>query len=152
MSAKLDDDTGTSQTVRAQLKLRELIVNGELKAGSRIAELTLVDLLGASRTPIRMALVRLQEEGLLEALPNGGFAVKDFSEADIHDAIEVRGTLEAFAVDGGAPADWAREWLHDSEFHVAEDESGSFLKVLSEAWLEPGTTAADEADEASGDD
>ena len=83
-----------SQTVRVQLLLRELILGGELKPGSRIAELTLVERLGASRTPIRMALVRLQEEGLLEALPHGGFAVKDFSEADIHDAIELRGTLE----------------------------------------------------------
>lgn len=97
LGARLEEDAGTSQTVRVQLKLRELIVGGELKPGSRIAELTLVDLLGASRTPIRMALVRLQEEGLLEALPNGGFAVKDFSEADIHDAIEVRGTLEGLA-------------------------------------------------------
>ncbi|MBK9683111.1 MAG: GntR family transcriptional regulator [Betaproteobacteria bacterium] len=83
-----------SQTVRVQLRLRELILGGELKPGARIAELTLVELLGASRTPIRMALVRLQEEGLLEALPHGGFAVKDFSEYDIHDAIELRGTLE----------------------------------------------------------
>jgi GntR family transcriptional regulator of vanillate catabolism len=83
-----------SQTVRVQLRLRELILGGELKPGTRIAELTLVERLGASRTPIRMALVRLQEEGLLEALPHGGFAVKDFSEADIHDAIELRGTLE----------------------------------------------------------
>ena len=92
-----DDGAATSQTVRTQLRLRELIVGGELKPGSRIAELTLVERLGASRTPIRMALVRLEEEGLLEALPNGGFAVKDFSEADIHDAIEVRGTLEGLA-------------------------------------------------------
>ena len=83
-----------SQTVRVQLRLRELILGGELKPGARIAELTLVDRLGASRTPIRMALVRLQEEGLLEALPHGGFSVKDFSEYDIHDAIELRGTLE----------------------------------------------------------
>ena len=83
-----------SQTVRVQLRLRELILGGELKPGARIAELTLVERLGASRTPIRMALVRLQEEGLLEALPHGGFAVKDFSEYDIHDAIELRGTLE----------------------------------------------------------
>jgi GntR family transcriptional regulator of vanillate catabolism len=44
-----------------------------------------------------MALVRLQEEGLLDALPHGGFVVKDFSEADIHDAIELRGTLEGLA-------------------------------------------------------
>ena len=83
-----------SQTVRVQLLLRELILGGELKPGARIAELALVERLNASRTPIRMALVRLQEEGLLEALPHGGYAVKDFSEADIHDAIELRGTLE----------------------------------------------------------
>ncbi len=92
-----DESASTSQTVRTQLRLRELIVGGEIKPGSRIAELALVERLGASRTPIRTALVRLQEEGLLEALPNGGFAVKDFSEADIHDAIEVRGTLEGLA-------------------------------------------------------
>ena len=93
-----EDGVGSSQTVRTQLKLRELIVGGELLPGQRIAELALVERLGASRTPIRMALVRLQEEGLLDALPGGGFVVKDFSEADIHDAIEVRGTLEGLAV------------------------------------------------------
>jgi GntR family transcriptional regulator of vanillate catabolism len=97
-----------SQTVRVQLRLRELILGGELKPGARIAELSLVDLLGASRTPIRMALVRLQEEGLLEALPHGGYAVKDFSENDIHDAIELRGTLEGLcarlAAERGVPS------------------------------------------------
>ena len=96
-SEATEDSVATSQTVRTQLRLRELIVGGELKPGSRIAELSLVERLGASRTPIRMALVRLEEEGLLEALPNGGFAVKDFSESDIRDAIEVRGTLEGLA-------------------------------------------------------
>lgn len=90
-------EAGASQTVRAQLRLRELIVGGELKPGSRIAELAMVERLGMSRTPIRMALVRLQEEGLLEALPSGGFMVRDFSEADIRDAIELRGTLEGLA-------------------------------------------------------
>ena len=92
-----EDSAAPSQTVRVQLRLRELILGGELKPGARIAELTLVERLGASRTPIRMALVRLQEEGLLDALPHGGFAVKDFSEADIRDAIELRGTLEGLA-------------------------------------------------------
>ena len=92
-----NDSAALSQTVRVQLRLRELILAGELPPGARIAELALVERLGASRTPIRMALVRLQEEGLLDALPHGGFAVKDFSEADIHDAIELRGTLEGLA-------------------------------------------------------
>ncbi|MEO6032264.1 MAG: GntR family transcriptional regulator [Burkholderiaceae bacterium] len=86
-----------SQTVKAQLALRELILGGELKAGARIAELWLVERLNVSRTPVRMALVRLAEEGLLDALPSGGYTAKDFSEADITDAIELRGTLEGLA-------------------------------------------------------
>jgi GntR family transcriptional regulator of vanillate catabolism len=84
----------SSQTVKALLSLRDLILTGELKAGDRISELSVVERLGMSRTPIRMALVRLEEEGLLELIPSGGFAVKDFSERDIYDAIEIRGTLE----------------------------------------------------------
>ena len=91
------EEAGLSQTVKAQLRLRELIVGGDLQPGQRIAELALVERIGVSRTPIRMALVRLQEEGLLDALPGGGFVVKDFSEDDIHDAIELRGTLEGLA-------------------------------------------------------
>ena len=87
----------TSQTVKAQLALRELILGGELKAGARIAELWLVERLNVSRTPVRMALVKLAEEGLLDALPSGGYAVKDFSESDIIDAIELRGTMEGLA-------------------------------------------------------
>jgi GntR family transcriptional regulator of vanillate catabolism len=84
----------SSQTVKALLSLRDLILTGALKAGDRISELSVVERLGMSRTPIRMALVRLEEEGLLELIPSGGFSVKDFSERDIYDAIEIRGTLE----------------------------------------------------------
>lgn len=91
------DDGGGSQTMRAQLRLRELIVGGEIEPGTRIAELMLVERLGVSRTPVRAALVRLAEEGLLEALPGGGFAARHFSETDIQDAIELRGTLEGLA-------------------------------------------------------
>ncbi|HET9823391.1 MAG TPA: GntR family transcriptional regulator [Burkholderiaceae bacterium] len=102
------DAEGASQSMRAQLRLREMIVGGELAPGARIAELAMVEALAMSRTPIRTALVRLQEEGLLEALPSGGFSVRDFSEADIHDAIELRGTLEGLAArlaaERGAPA------------------------------------------------
>ena len=86
-----------SQSVRAQLALREMILAGELPAGSRIAELTVVERLGVSRTPIRAALMRLEQEGLLERLPGGGFAVRTFSERDVADAIEIRGTLEGLA-------------------------------------------------------
>jgi GntR family transcriptional regulator of vanillate catabolism len=87
----------SSQTVNALLKLREFILGGEVKAGERMSELLLVERLGVSRTPIRAALVRLEQEGLLQALPSGGFVVNAFNERDIHAAIEIRGTLEGLA-------------------------------------------------------
>jgi GntR family transcriptional regulator, vanillate catabolism transcriptional regulator len=90
-------DSSASQAVKAQLWLRELILAGELPGGARIAELAIVERLGVSRTPIRAALMRLEQEGLLEALPSGGYAVRTFSEGDVCDAIEMRGTIEGLA-------------------------------------------------------
>jgi GntR family transcriptional regulator of vanillate catabolism len=90
-------EEGGSQAVKAQQRLREMILAGDLPAGSRIAELTLVERLGMSRTPIRAALMRLGQEGLLEAISGGGYAVRTFSEREVADAIELRGTLEGLA-------------------------------------------------------
>jgi GntR family transcriptional regulator, vanillate catabolism transcriptional regulator len=101
-------EAGGSQAVKAQLRLREMILAGELPSGARIAELAIVEKLGVSRTPIRAALIRLEQEGLLQALPNGGFAVRTFTEREVADAIELRGTVEGFAArlaaERGAPA------------------------------------------------
>ena len=87
-------DAGASQGVKAQLRLREMILASELPSGARITELAIVEKLGISRTPIRAALMRLEQEGLLESLPNGGYVVRTFSERDVSEAIELRGTLE----------------------------------------------------------
>jgi len=87
-------DGTESVQVRALLQLRELVLSGELPGGSRIAEMAIVERLGVSRTPVRAALMRLEQEGLLTALPNGGYVVQTFSEDDVADAIELRGTLE----------------------------------------------------------
>jgi len=89
--------TPTSQTERVILTLREMLLRGEFAPGERLAELTLVRRLNASRTPVRLALDRLAREGVLEALPAGGFRVREFAIADILDAIEVRGVLEGTA-------------------------------------------------------
>ena len=97
-----------SQTLSAQLRLRDLILSGELPPGERLSEPSVAERLGASRTPVRAALARLADEGLVEAIPSGGFAVKAFTEEEIRDAIELRGTLEGhaarLAAERGAPA------------------------------------------------
>jgi GntR family transcriptional regulator of vanillate catabolism len=104
-----------SQTTRALLRLRALIVGGELPPGERVAELALVERLGVSRTPVRAALHKLLDEGLLDALPGGGFAVKAFSESEVHDAIEIRGTLEGLAARLAAERGVARSLLAEAQ-------------------------------------
>jgi GntR family transcriptional regulator of vanillate catabolism len=84
--------------MQALLRLREMIINGEFPPGSRMSELPLVERLGVSRTPLRLALANLEHEGLLEQLPAGGYAVREFTQEDIDDAIELRGVLEGTAV------------------------------------------------------
>jgi len=86
-----------SQTAKAQLQIRERILNGVLRPGQRIPELAMVAELGVSRTPVRTALARLAAEGLVDPIPTGGYAVRAFTQADMLDAIEVRGTLEGLA-------------------------------------------------------
>jgi GntR family transcriptional regulator, vanillate catabolism transcriptional regulator len=86
-----------TQTGRLALALRELILQGQFSPSERLTELGLASRLNASRTPVRLALERLASEGLLDAIPSGGFRIRSFSLADIRDAIEIRGVLEGTA-------------------------------------------------------
>ena len=86
-----------SQTARAFVRVREMLLRGEVARGERISELPLVARLGMSRTPIRLALERLAHAGLLETNPTGGFTVREFTLAEVRDTIELRGVLEGTA-------------------------------------------------------
>ena len=99
----------SSQTGRTLLNLREMLLRGDFQPGERLSELPLVARLGVSRTPIRLALDRLANEGLLEIWPTGGFVVRAFTLTDAYDAIEMRGVLE------GAAARLAAERLQDRD-------------------------------------
>lgn len=82
------------QSTKALLRLRQMILDGELPVDERLSEPKLVERVAVSRTPIRVALVRLEHEGLIEALPSGGYKIRVFDKQDVFDAIELRGTLE----------------------------------------------------------
>lgn len=97
-----------TQITTALLSLRELIFSGAFAPGERVSELPLVQRLGVSRTPLRLALAELEHEGLLRGLPAGGYVVREFTQGDVRDSIELRGVLEGtaarFAAERGAPA------------------------------------------------
>ena len=77
--------------------MRELILRGAFLPGERLREAALAARLNVSRTPLRLVVDRLAQEGLLKARPTGGFVASEFTVEDIRDAIEIRGVLEGAA-------------------------------------------------------
>lgn len=92
-----EESKASSQTARATLALREMLVQGHLRPGEKIREVPLAAKLNVSRIPLHLALERLAHEGFLEIQPKRGFVVQRFSNDDIYDAIELRGLLEGAA-------------------------------------------------------
>ena len=82
---------------RVIVKIREMILHGELSPGERVREVHLAAKLGVSRTPVRESLPILAQEGLLIQLDTRGFVVRAFTSQEIMDAIDVRGVLEGLA-------------------------------------------------------
>jgi DNA-binding GntR family transcriptional regulator len=77
--------------------IRGAIVDGRLAPGERLKEEELARELGISRTPIREALLMLQAEGLVDAMPNRGATVRAHSAEDLDDLYQLRALLEGFA-------------------------------------------------------
>lgn len=78
-------------------RIRQLTVSGELPGGARVAEATIAERLGVSRTPVRNVIPALAAEGLLEPVGRRGYAVRRFSVEDSFRATELRCVLEGQA-------------------------------------------------------
>jgi len=131
MGAVMAERRGSTHTKRATYDLRHRIVQGEIPGGTRLYEVALAEEMNISRTPVREAMSRLAEEGLLQRAPGGGFAVRSFTYRDVIDAIELRGVLE------GTAARLAAERGADpgklKEIKEISDEVDSFVWVAESA-------------------
>ena len=78
-------------------RLEEEILTGELACGTALGEIALAKRLGVSRTPIRGALHRLAEEGLVEISPNRGATVIGINVEDLIAIYRIRQRLEGLA-------------------------------------------------------
>ena len=83
---------------RAYRMLRDAIVNGELAPGSVIRDAELAERLGLSRTPVREALARLADEGLVETKPHAWTRVAPLSVREARDAVVVVRAMHELAV------------------------------------------------------
>ncbi|AEF41465.1 GntR family transcriptional regulator [Hoyosella subflava] len=131
-------------------RLRDSIISGTLVPGSQLSEVELATTYGVSRGPVREALQRLIQEGLLRSEPHRGVTVPVLSEEDVVDIYLARQALESAAVqqiiaasksdraykeldrcvrameEYEAAGDWERVGEFDLEFHnVLVAASGS---------------------------
>ena len=83
--------------------LRDAILNGRLPAGTRLRQTELASRLAISRTPIREALARLEEDGLVESEPNRYTRVTPLDRRNARDAYPIVAALHALAAEFGVP-------------------------------------------------
>ena len=96
----------TSRTLlrdQAYARLRDAILDGTLEPGEQLKDAELAEWLGLSRTPIREAIARLEEYGLVETEPNRYTRVAPLTARDARDAFTVVAALEALAALLGVP-------------------------------------------------
>ena len=79
-------------------KIKDLIINNEVPAGSFLDEKKLLDLLNISGTPVREAVQKLQTEGFVTHIKGKGTFVNEIKLEDLIYAFELREVLEPFAI------------------------------------------------------
>ena len=79
-------------------RLRDLILDNQLRVGAYYLEQELAELLGISRTPVREAVIRLEQDGLVNIIPRRGVFIKPISPDEMKEIYEVLSWLESAAI------------------------------------------------------
>jgi DNA-binding GntR family transcriptional regulator len=135
-----------------------MITAGQFRGGDRLEEVELSGRIGVSRTPLREALIALEEEGWVRSVPNKGFSVLAADAAMVLEIYPVLGALEAAAVRAAGPRLGAavpelddlnrklstetrkpRQYELDSAFHfrlTRDCGNGRLLKLIATHWAQ----------------
>ncbi len=118
-----------SLEARVYNEVREALLCGQFKKGEWLTEHMLTQKLGVSRTPVRSALQRLAEDGLVSMTPNRGAVVIGIAKEDIVDIYRIRMRLEGLASAMAAEkiTDGAKQQLSENvalfEFYVQRQDT-----------------------------
>jgi DNA-binding GntR family transcriptional regulator len=91
--------SGVTLAASAYAEIRRRILDNVWQPGLHVLEQKISEAFGMSRTPVREALVRLHEEGLIELIPRHGMRVLPVSASDMRDIYVVLGAMESAAVE-----------------------------------------------------
>jgi DNA-binding GntR family transcriptional regulator len=101
-------------------RIRQQILHGEIEPGERLMQNQVAENLRASRTPVREAFRRLEQDGLVERVPQGGVRVTRLDMEAIQEVFGIRNVLEAYAVELACG-------------RITEEEIGSLKRLVSQA-------------------
>jgi len=89
---------GVSAREKTYEQLKSAIFSGRFSPGERLAEEHLAEEMGVSRTPVREALHKLEQDGLIEPMGGRGFCIPRDSPEEIEDLFEIRTVLEGYTL------------------------------------------------------
>lgn len=134
------DDVGSDESPSSTMvdevysSLLSAIVEARLGAGTQLSQNKLASRMGVSRTPVREALLRLERDGLVQRMPESGFAVASITAAEVNEACDLLHVLDTYVYTRAAEA-LSREELEGllalASSLVDSAESGD-----AEAWRE----------------
>ena len=122
---------------QAYTTLRKAIVDGTLAPGERLRDQELTEWLGLSRTPVREALSRLEQDGLVETEPQRFTRVAPLDRRAARDAFPIVAAVHALAAELGVP----RLTAEDAE--VMGNANARFAKALTDADVDAALDADD---------
>jgi DNA-binding GntR family transcriptional regulator len=106
---------------QAYERIKNMIVAGELQTGDVTSVNELIEKLDMGRSPIRDAILRLNDEGLVQVVPRKGIFVSGIRSKDIKDLFQLRLAIELFAVER-IIEDFNEEALKELEIIVDNQE------------------------------
>jgi DNA-binding GntR family transcriptional regulator len=121
----------------AYARLRDAVLDGTLEPGEQLRDAELSAWLGLSRTPIREALARLEEYGLVESAPNRYTRVAPLDRRDAQDAFQVVAALHALAAVLGVPR------VSDRELTAMRGANTDFATALKRGDVDAALEADD---------
>lgn len=125
-----------TQSSVAYRMLKTRILDGALPAGTQLLEQEAAELLNMSRTPVREAMVRLHQDGMVDIRPRHGMRVLPISADDMKEIYDVLTTLE-----GHAAATLAENGLRSEQKAELEDAIGAMDKALEDEDLQAWANA-----------
>ncbi len=110
--------------------LRDAICSGKIPAHERLAQNALADRLGISRTPVRDALLRLAQEGLIHSVSWRGYVVNEFTPREIIDIYDVRLPLELSGLERAFGRHTSRDIAELNDVNDAIGAGGTSVEQL----------------------